>query len=134
MPPYAPPPTDGVNVYSNVNREFVGMQHLQTPDRSNGRVIRAARPTLVNVATGARYILTGNTVSIGRSRSCDIQLTEPTVSRRHAMLVLYEDGWTITDNGSVHGTFLNGSQVTSPQLLFDGDKITLADAVLKYSG
>ena len=120
------------DVFSNVNRDFVGVQHLQTPNRSNARPLRTPRPTIVNPKSGARYALAGNTVTIGRSHSCDILLEEPTVSRRHATLMLYEDGWAITDNGSVHGTFLNGNRVTSPQLLFDGDVLTLADATLKF--
>ena len=126
------PQDGGRDVFSGVNRDFVGVQHIQTAARGNARSMHAPRPTIVNPKTGAKYALAGNTVTIGRSHSCDILLDEPTVSRRHATLMLYEDGWAITDNGSVHGTFLNGNRVTGPQVLYDGDVLTLADAKLKF--
>ncbi len=119
-------------VYSGVNPSYTGEQHIQTPARQNAKPIRVPRPTLINADSGTQYILTGNTVSVGRAKGCDIVLPEPTVSRRHATLLLYEDGWAITDNNSAHGTFLNGVRVTAPQLLFDGDTLTLADATLKF--
>ncbi|MBR2417647.1 MAG: FHA domain-containing protein, partial [Clostridia bacterium] len=36
------------------------------------------------------------------------------------------------DLGSAKGTRLNGKKITSPQLLFDGDVISLADERLYY--
>lgn len=97
------------------------------------RRYRAKRPTIFNKATGEAFVLSGNQVSIGRARSCDIQLDSPSVSKKHAMLVLYEDGWAIEDCGSYSGTFLSGNRVTEPQLLFDGDVIVLGDEKLYYA-
>ena len=78
-------------------------------------------------------MLRGNLVSIGRGNTCDLRLSDPSVSRKHASLVLYEDGWAIEDSGSTTGTYLNGQKVTSPQLLFDGDTITMGSTNLKFS-
>lgn len=97
------------------------------------RRYRAKTPTIFNKATGEAFVLSGNQVSIGRARSCDIQLDSPSVSKKHAMLVLYEDGWAIEDCGSYGGTFLSGNRVTEPQLLFDGDVIVLGDEKLYYA-
>ena len=42
---------------------------------------------------------------IGRGRDNDVRLAEPTVSRRHAELVVTEDGrYHLTDCASAHGT------------------------------
>ena len=70
---------------------------------------------------------------IGRGRGADIELSSPSVSRKHAMLVLYEDGWAIEDCGSASGTYLSGNRVTEPQLLFDGDVINIGSETLYYS-
>lgn len=90
-------------------------------------------PAIVNPKTGAITVLRGNLVSIGRGNTCDLKLNDPTVSRKHAALVLYEDGWAIEDSGSTTGTYLNGQRVTSPLLLFDGDTITMGSTSLKFS-
>ena len=49
---------------------------------------------------------------IGRSKSCDVVVDFPTVSRNHAVLTRYDDGsWTVTDAGSKSGTLVNGKRV-----------------------
>ena len=62
---------------------------------------------------------------IGRSRSSDVCLNVPTVSRNHAVLTRYDDGsWTITDAGSKSGTLVNGKAVNI-YALQDGDVINI---------
>lgn len=49
---------------------------------------------------------------IGRSRSADIQIDFPTISRNHAVLTRYDDGsWTITDAGSKDGVLVNEESI-----------------------
>ena len=44
---------------------------------------------------------------IGKSRSCDLTVDSPKVSRNHAVLTRYDDGsWTISDAGSKVGVFV----------------------------
>lgn len=107
---------------------------VETPPRgeTESYSYNGSRPAVVNKDTGETFILCGDTVTIGRSRNCDIKLSSPTVSRHHADLVLYEDGWAIVDAGSSAGTFLNGNRINQPQLLFDGDVIAISDERLFY--
>jgi predicted RNA-binding Zn-ribbon protein involved in translation (DUF1610 family) len=49
---------------------------------------------------------------IGRSGAADVRLDDPTVSRRHALVVLTEDGdLRALDDRSLNGLFVNGEQV-----------------------
>ena len=62
---------------------------------------------------------------IGRSKSSDIVVDFPTVSRNHAVLTRYDDGsWTITDTGSKSGTLVNG-QAVSIHALRRGDVMNI---------
>ena len=66
----------------------------------------------LNLATGEQVPITHWENVIGRSKSCDVTIDFPTVSRNHAVLTRYDDGsWTITDVGSKEGTLVNGRKV-----------------------
>ena len=62
---------------------------------------------------------------IGRSRSADIRLDDPTVSRRHAVVVQTPQGeLRVLDDRSLNGIQVNGRRVEwSP--LSDGDEIVI---------
>jgi FHA domain/Zinc-ribbon containing domain len=62
---------------------------------------------------------------IGRSVSADIRLNDPTVSRRHALVVrTHQDKLRVLDDRSLNGVFVNGDQVEwSP--LVDGDELVV---------
>lgn len=88
------------------------------------------QPRIVNKDTGEVFILCGNEVSIGSGRKCDIRLKGGSVESKHSVLALFEDGWAIEN---AKGTaYLNGIEVKSPQLLFDGDIIALGEDRLYY--
>ena len=51
--------------------------------------------------------MAGSSYFIGRGKNNDIRLTDPTVSRRHAELVVTEDGrYYLTDCASTQGTYV----------------------------
>ena len=68
--------------------------------------------------------LTGAVTRIGRGVSADVHLDEPTVSRRHALVVRREETLVLLDDRSMNGTWLNGERVTEA-VLSDGDVIQL---------
>src|SRR5262245_38003480 len=77
-------------------------------------------------AGGARSIpLSKPVMYIGRSPACDIRLSMPVVSNRHAALIFDGTNWTIQDLGSRNGTRVNEVWVTT-QVLKTGDTVSIA--------
>jgi hypothetical protein len=68
---------------------------------------------------------------IGRSLAADIRFDDPTVSRRHALLVHQADGVRVLDDRSLNGVFVNGERVEWSTLA-DGDEILLGCHSLRY--
>src|SRR5262249_31512833 len=68
--------------------------------------------------------LVAGEVLIGRSSSADIVLNNQQVSRRHARLVKTQDGYSLQDLGSTHGTFVNDIRVEQC-VLNHGDRISV---------
>jgi pSer/pThr/pTyr-binding forkhead associated (FHA) protein len=68
--------------------------------------------------------LTREWTRIGRSLAADVRFDDPTVSRRHALVVRQADGVRLLDDRSLNGVFVNGSRVDG-QLLRDGDEIVV---------
>jgi hypothetical protein len=74
----------------------------------------------------------GSQLVIGRHESCQLTLSEPTLSRRHARLVVHAASVTVEDLGSRHGTWLAGKRIDSA-LLRVGASVRLADVVITVS-
>jgi DNA-binding winged helix-turn-helix (wHTH) protein len=73
---------------------------------------------------------------IGRGANADLVLNDQVASRQHAeILSACESGieFRLRDLESTNGTFLNGSQIESDQLLQDGDKIRIGKHLLKFA-
>jgi hypothetical protein len=59
---------------------------------------------------------------VGRSLAADVRFDDPTVSRRHALIVRQPDGVRVLDDRSLNGVFVNGERVDWRGLK-DGDEI-----------
>jgi DNA-binding NarL/FixJ family response regulator len=67
---------------------------------------------------------------IGRSaEGNDLAIDERAVSGRHAIISLDKGAFTLVDQRSTNGTYLNGLLVQKPMRLKDGDEIRLAKVV-----
>jgi len=66
--------------------------------------------------------LTREWTRIGRSLAADVRFDDPTVSRRHALIVRHPDGVRLLDDRSLNGVFVNGARVDG-KVLGDGDEI-----------
>jgi hypothetical protein len=73
---------------------------------------------------GREVPIAGERIVLGRSRECDVRLTDANVSRRHAEVLLDDDDFWIVDLGSTNGTELNGERIDRAKLS-DGDTLTL---------
>ncbi len=76
--------------------------------------------------------MSGESMRIGRSLSADLRFEDPTVSRRHAVLVAEADGIRVLDDRSLNGVFVNGERIVS-QLLADGDEIVVGRYRLRFA-
>ena len=83
------------------------------------------------VFDGTRREVKERRVVIGRSRDCDVQLSDANVSRRHAELRQEGASYWIVDLGSTNGMEVNGKRVKRAKLR-DGDTITLGSTELTF--
>ncbi|NLP48958.1 MAG: FHA domain-containing protein [Clostridiales bacterium] len=72
--------------------------------------------------------------SIGRSKTCDITINYPTVSRLHAVISFKKGGWQLTDTHSSTGTTVNGKKIEERTPLREEDNIAFGgnSFILKY--
>jgi FHA domain/Zinc-ribbon containing domain len=75
--------------------------------------------------------LTREWTRIGRSLAADVRFDDPTVSRRHALVVRQPDGVRVLDDRSLNGVFVNGERIEG-KLLQDGDEIIVGRYRLSY--
>ncbi|MEM6551751.1 MAG: ATP-binding protein [Planctomycetota bacterium] len=69
---------------------------------------------------------------LGRSSEA-IQLSDQTISRRHAELTPNGHGlWSINDLGSANGTFVNGVRVGEPRRLRAGDQVRVGNSLIVF--
>jgi FHA domain/Zinc-ribbon containing domain len=68
---------------------------------------------------------------IGRSLAADVRFDDPTVSRRHALIVRQADGVRVLDDRSLNGVFVNGTRVEG-RTLEDGDEIVVGRYRLRF--
>jgi hypothetical protein len=68
---------------------------------------------------------------IGRSLAADVRFDDPTVSRRHALIVRQPDGVRVLDDRSLNGVFVNGERIEGEPLT-DGDEIIVGRYRLSF--
>jgi len=84
---------------------------------------------IVQRASGTALSLSqvaGDVLRIGRGTNAELRSENPAVALEHAIITRDETGYTITDKGSITGTYVNGKPVES-QRLKKGDKIDVGD-------
>jgi pSer/pThr/pTyr-binding forkhead associated (FHA) protein len=73
-------------------------------------------------------------VVLGRASAADVVLPHPSVSTRHASIEAEGVRYTITDHGSLNGTWVNGQRIVSERKkpLRDGDRIDVGLFTLRF--
>jgi pSer/pThr/pTyr-binding forkhead associated (FHA) protein len=72
---------------------------------------------------------------LGRAAEVPLRVSHPTVSRRHARIILSEDRRIayVQDGGGANGTRLNGQEVVKLAALSEGDTIEIGEVTLEVS-
>ena len=80
---------------------------------------------------GSTFALDAATTSIGRHPDSDLFLDDVTVSRRHALIKRTPDGYTISDAGSLNGTYVRGERIDTAELT-DMSEVQIGRFVLTF--
>ena len=81
-------------------------------------------------AKGARFTPTEAGLKLGRASSCDIAITDPSLSRNHCLFELRDESVWVTDLASANGTEVNGEPVTEKELAI-GDRVVVGDSAVE---
>ncbi|HEV3379103.1 MAG TPA: DUF3662 and FHA domain-containing protein [Thermoleophilaceae bacterium] len=109
-----------------------GHTMVYSPDRAPQRLEpELDRRQALLVTEGRRHPLSGDRILVGRSRECDVVVSDPNVSRRHIELRRGQHGWAAVDLGSTNGMKVNGRRVGHAEL-DPGDRITIGVTDLTF--
>ncbi len=73
---------------------------------------------------------TGQVYDVGRDRILEINLDDPSVSRRHARITVNEGGITLLDLRSSNGTYVNGERIKR-QVVLPGDHVRFGEVAFR---
>ncbi len=89
-------------------------------------------PTAALGISGRRHELDGDRTVIGRSRDCDIQVSDPNVSRRHAEVRREGESYVLHDLDSTNGVEVGGKRVKRLELS-EGSRFTIGSTEIVFS-
>jgi hypothetical protein len=115
-------PSGRTMIYSNAGR-------LAEPLEERART---RSETALLLMEGRRLVVGPGGVTLGRSRECDIVLSDPNVSRQHAEVRARGGSWVLTDLGSTNGSRINGRPVEGSEVIRPGDEIELGSTQLRF--
>jgi len=129
----APEPTIDPND-ATATISFTGGDKVETSDRQLSPVDAAAVDALPvgsallvvqkGPGAGSRFLLDQDVVNAGRHPDSEIFLDDVTVSRRHAIFNRAGDGYTVSDVGSLNGTYVNRDRIETIALT-DSDEVQI---------
>jgi hypothetical protein len=108
------------------DREVIAAIRVSKSEKSMLIIARGANK-------GSRFLISPEGVTIGRSADSDIFLDDITVSRLHARIAKVEDGFVLTDQGSLNGTYFENSPITQRELS-SGDEFQIGKFHLLFIG
>ncbi len=128
-----------------IQREAEGEEPEPAPETGETRIYRsppveeeepsepepAPEPPATLLVGGRTHELGQPNAVIGRSKECDIRVSDPNVSRRHAEIRQDDSAYWIVDLESTNGVSVNGRAVKRAKL-DDEDRITLGSTELVF--
>ncbi|HWC86563.1 MAG TPA: DUF3662 and FHA domain-containing protein [Solirubrobacteraceae bacterium] len=131
-PPHRPEPPEGRHEEEpDLGRTMIRGASERVAEPLEERA-RAYHSTALLIADGKRIVVGPAGATIGRSRQCDVVLTDPNVSRRHAELRPRGGSWVLSDLGATNGVVLNGQRIDAPEVVRPGDRIELGTSILTF--
>lgn len=108
----------------------------QSPFPEPGDPVSEQRFVGEPVATKLRYrqaliTLRSGKLYLGRNPECELSISDPAVSRRHARLWVNPTQIVIEDLGSQNGVYVNGERIQGPHELHAGDVIRICSHELE---
>jgi DNA-binding winged helix-turn-helix (wHTH) protein len=88
------------------------------------------RPFLISAHR--RFALSAGESVLGRADESVVPFDSPSVSRRHARIIVTPDSAEVEDLGSKNGTFVGGRRVQQTTRLYDGDELRVGSIRLKF--
>ena len=121
---------------SGVTRETPAVSPLVERDRTRAatRITSPGPGRYLAIPDGdevALVPLREPTTRLGRSHTADVVLEDPSVSRRHALVVRRDGRTVVLDDRSLNGVHLNGERVTEAPLSH-GDEILIGRIAVRY--
>ena len=107
---------------------------MQSAPASGERVLARQQASLVILkghAEGMEYPLGRTDTVIGRDPHARICLTDPLLSREHAVLLFRDGVFVLQDLGSRNGTYMNGVSIKKA-FLRHGDTFRLGGVVFQF--
>jgi DNA-binding winged helix-turn-helix (wHTH) protein len=90
-------------------------------------------PVVFRIIWGSREIaLRPGENFLGRDEDSIAWIDDALVSRRHARIVIDDNGAILEDLGSKNGTYLRGKRIEGPAKLADGDQLTIGPASMTF--
>ncbi len=128
-PTQAPAPSPDVAGESTATINIGTPDKTETSDRQLNAVdaLPSGNAMLIvqrGPGSGSRFLLDKDVVQAGRHPESEIFLDDVTVSRRHAEFTRTEGTFTVSDVGSLNGTYVNWDRIDTVALK-DGDEVQI---------
>jgi pSer/pThr/pTyr-binding forkhead associated (FHA) protein len=121
------PPAGGVDPFGAAGSAWPGPASAGIASGSGARLVAVAGPY-----AGQVFAVPSLGGSIGREPMREVALTaDGTVSRRHASLAPEAGGFTLRDEGSANGTFVNNQRIQQQQLR-PGDEVRIGASLFRF--
>lgn len=88
--------------------------------------------SLIMKESGETFEIDHWETSIGRSKTCDITIELPTISRFHGVISKRSSSWVVTDTLSRAGVAVNGQRVKGTSPIYHGDILTIGGVSMLF--
>lgn len=131
------------NGSSTINKPFVNRTVFGDEEETEtGKIEKTYRSTRKLVGWLVSYTLDDMGVDyklyegrniIGRDNDCNITVNDKMVSGKHAVILFRAEKYSISDQQSSHGTFVNEEDIElAPHYIKDGDIIRIGETIFKF--